>query len=84
LVYTKRLIGKEITIAESLDETLKGMTGAIVDETKNTMLLDKAGRIIRVPKQVVTIKLKRPNSNEYETVSGQDIIGTPQERIYKY
>jgi ribonuclease P protein subunit POP4 len=84
-MYAKMLIGKSVTVAESSDKSLVGLNGKIVDETKNTLLILKSpSHTVRVPKSVVTIQLDRSKFDKAEILLGRDIIGTPQERIYKY
>jgi ribonuclease P protein subunit POP4 len=76
------LIGRELTITESRDKSLVGVSGKILDETRNTFLVQKSNGVrITIPKAIVSIQLDGPN---FERFLGVSLIGSPQERIYKY
>jgi ribonuclease P protein subunit POP4 len=81
-MYAKMLIGKKIKIAESRDKTLLGVSGQIVDETRNTLVVQTATSRKKIPKSIVTIQLDAADKSF--RLQGSDLIGTPQERIYKY
>ncbi len=81
-MYAKMLIGKKIKIAESSDRTLLGVSGQIVDETRNTLVVQTQTTRKKIPKSIVTIQLEAADKSF--RLQGRDLIGTPQERIYKY
>ena len=83
-MYAKMLIGKMITISSSNDNSLVGVSGKVLDETRNTLLVEKGAKTIRVPKSVVTLRLSKAEPGQFETLEGKNLIGAPHERIYKY
>ncbi len=76
------LIGNSTKIVESKDKHLLGITGRIVDETKNTLILICTGSKIVVPKSIVSLELVGEKGAVLH-VSGSELIGTPQERLSK-
>src|SRR5688572_9205610 len=49
------LVGLQVTIQESSDDSLKGLSGKIVAETRNMITVEKADdRTVRVAKEVAT------------------------------
>jgi ribonuclease P protein subunit POP4 len=75
------LIGLGVEIVDSTDPTLKNLKGRIIDETKNTLTIDVAGRRKKVAKGICTFVF-RLNGARVE-VSGKVIVGRPQDRIKK-
>ena len=45
------LIGLEVAILRSTDPSLVGVRGLVVDETRNTLVVEAGGREKRVPKE---------------------------------
>jgi ribonuclease P protein subunit POP4 len=81
-LFTGLLIGKQVEVVASKDPTLKGIRGAIMDETKNMLLVVTADeRRVNIPKSVVTLAVKDDRSPKVLTIEGSKILGTPAERI---
>ena len=70
----QEFIGRRVTVTEHSDPALSGLTGTVVDETRETLLLDAEGSHKRVAKR----------SGRYdfdgETVAGDRIAFRPQDR----
>ncbi|MGI0078774.1 MAG: ribonuclease P protein subunit [Nitrososphaerales archaeon] len=81
-MFSGLLIANSIRIVRSTDETLVGLTGRIVDETKNTLVLMREGSKTVVPKSAVSFELVDDIGNARILV-GSDLIATPQERVNK-
>jgi RNase P/RNase MRP subunit p29 len=86
LTYTGILIGNEIVILGSSDPSLIGRSGTIMGETKFTLLLHENGpsessRIVIIPKKNVKFSLTGQRIQGHMVLQGQEIIGSPQERI---
>ncbi len=73
-------IGLTVEIVDSLDPTLKGRQGRVIDETKNTLVIEEGTRRIRIPKAVVTLKFILPGGKEV-LVDGRKIVMRPEERV---
>lgn len=72
-------IGLEVEIVDSTDPTLRGRKGKVIDETKNTLIIDTGRKTIRVPKNIVTLKFLLPDGEV--VVEGKRIVMRPEERI---
>lgn len=74
-----QLLGNEITITQSKNKTLEKMTGRVVDETKNTLVIDTGKNTKKVLKKDITFKVV--SEGKEIKVDGQSLIGKPEERI---
>ncbi len=73
------LIGLRIRIVESSDPSLMGLSGRIVDETKNMIRLDVNGNEKSVPKKAVKLRF-----DDYDVIiDGAKIAYRPEDRIKK-
>lgn len=72
--------GLWITVVESSDQSLKGLEGEVVDETKNMFRIRAAGGYKSLPKSVVTLRVKMPDSSS-QVVEGRRLLGRPEDRI---
>ena len=76
-VFPHELVGEEITIVDSTNESEIGLTGKVVDETKITLKLEtQNGEIKTILKQNATIKLKTG-----ELIRGVTIAKRSEDRI---
>ena len=75
------LIGLEVEITEARCKGYIGLKGRIVDETKNTFLLEN-DRIRRVPKKDVKFRFITSDGRRIE-VSGSMLMHRPEDRIKK-
>lgn len=78
------LIGLEVVVREHIDPTLRGLSGRVVDETRNTIVVESAeGRERIVPKHggVFVFKLGARESVE---LAGASIEGRPEDRLVRY
>lgn len=74
-------IGRQIEIVEAKNKDLVGMKGEIVDETKNMFTVEVKGKMKRIIKDQVTLKVAF-NSHNYK-VDGRLLVGRPEDRIKK-
>ena len=70
-VYRGEIIGKTIKIIDSKNPSNVGIQGKVVNETKNTLVID--GK--RVFKKNIIIKINN------QTVEGKQLLKRPEERI---
>ena len=70
----REFIGRCVTVAEHSDPSLRGLAGTVVDETRETLLLESGGGRKRVA--------KRGGSFDFdgETGAGDQIAFRPQDR----
>ncbi len=80
-IVLHELIGLKVRVMESQDRSRKGINGVVVDETKNTLVIDTASGRKIVPKLTSTFKFVYGKRNF--TVEGYEINFRPHERLEK-
>ncbi len=73
------LIGLSVAVLESTDPTLRGLRGAVVDETRNTLVVETDKGEKRVPKKGALFRF----GTEGTPVQGDDLLFRPEDRIKK-
>ncbi|MCK4247956.1 MAG: ribonuclease P protein subunit [Methanomicrobia archaeon] len=68
----RELIGKKITVKKSVNRAYIGITGTVIDETRNMLILDTKRKLI---KENIVIEV------DGTVLDGKDIIGKPENRI---
>ncbi len=69
-------LSRNITVVESLDPTLVGLTGTVLDETRRTIrVLTDSGRV-RLAKNVITFRI-----DSGELIEGSSVTQRPEDRI---
>jgi ribonuclease P protein subunit POP4 len=81
LLYST-FIGLEAEIINSSQRMLIGKKGKVVDETKNLIVLESAGKEIRIPK-VSSVFRFTTDAGEKVDVEGKKIAFRPHERPKK-
>lgn len=81
-ILAHELIGLEAEVARSTDRKMEGMRGAVVDETRNTLVLDVRGREKILPKAACVFRLTLPNGEKVD-VDGRLIAIAPEDRTKK-
>lgn len=77
-MFPDELVGEEVEIVDSTNPESLGIKGKIVDETKQTIKIEKEdGKEIVLLKNSVTFKLARTG----EVISGKDITKRPEDRL---
>ncbi|PIN73438.1 hypothetical protein COV20_04400 [Candidatus Woesearchaeota archaeon CG10_big_fil_rev_8_21_14_0_10_45_16] len=75
--YTKELIGEKIEIIDAANKGQKGLKGAVVDETKSTLVIDVGGVHKTLLKNTITFRILGTG----EVIDGRIIARRPEERI---
>lgn len=76
-------IGLEVEIANSSQRKLIGLSGTIVDETKNLIVIERGdGREVKVPKVSSTFRFTTDDKQKVDVV-GKEIALRPHERPKK-
>ncbi len=70
----REFIGRCVTVAEHSDPSLRGLAGTVVDETRETLLLESDGGRKRVAKHGGSFDF------DGESVAGDQIAFRPQDR----
>ncbi len=82
-IIRHELIGLNVEIIDSTNPNLISIKGRVVDETKNTLLIEKFkdGKEVRVPKDICTFRFEL--KDVYVDVMGIYIVGRPEDRLKK-
>lgn len=76
------LIGLLVEVDGSSNSGLAGISGRIVDETRNTFLIETQRGIKRVPKAGRSLNIAMPDGQKVR-VLGNVLISSPENRINK-
>ena len=69
-------LSRSITVVESLDPTLVGLPGTVLEETRRTIrVLTDSGRV-RLAKNVITFRI-----DSGEIIEGSSVTQRPEDRI---
>ena len=72
------LVGLSVQVVESTDKNKKGLSGIVVDETKNVLVIDAAGVEKKIPKKEAMFEFAL--GNEKVKVDGKKICFRPEDR----
>lgn len=81
-VLAHEWIGLTVTIRDSTDPSLRGVSGIVRDETRNTFVIDAAGRLLSVLKKDSVFLAKLPTDHTV-TVQGGLLRHRPEDRVKK-
>ncbi len=69
-------LSRNITVVDSLDPTLVGLSGTVIEETRRTIrVLTDSGRV-RLAKNVISFRI-----DSGELIEGSSVIQRPENRI---
>lgn len=77
----QELIGLEAEVVNATNKQLKGIKGVIVDETKNTIVLEQGGKTKVVLKEQIVLTIK--SDGRLVRIDGKMLLGRPEDRIKK-
>lgn len=80
-IVLNELIGLRVKVVSCLDKRQKGLEGLVIDETKNTIVLETKAGTKRVVKKTATFRFYA--DKKAYTVNGVEINYRPSERIEK-
>jgi len=72
-------ISRILQVTKSTDTSLEGVSGMIMNETKNTILIDSKGKDLLLAKNVISFTL---DGNDKE-IDGKIVSQRPENRINK-
>ena len=77
------LIGLQVAVESDQCVEYTRITGRVVDETKNMLVVFDGRRKRRIPKGVVAFRFTLPD-NSTCLLEGKTIIGRPEDRVKKF
>jgi ribonuclease P protein subunit POP4 len=76
------LIGLEVLVETSSNPSQIGLSGQVVDETRNTFLLETKAKVLRFAKKNTNLIFTLPDEQKVR-VYGSILISQPENRISK-
>ena len=80
-ILKDEFIGQHVIISECTDPSLIDLSGIIVNETKNTFMIDVNGQLKCVAKNIAQFTIKK--NDTLINVKGSQISFRPEDRIKK-
>tara|TARA_Y100000310_G_C20617742_1_gene781561 strand:- start:382 stop:642 length:261 start_codon:yes stop_codon:yes gene_type:complete len=80
-ILRHELIGLDVEVVGAKNDTLIGIKGVVVDETRNCLIIDTKEGEKKVLKKGVEIKIKMEGKEII--ITGDFLVGKPEERIKK-
>ncbi len=75
-------IGTEVKVAKSSHSGYVGISGKVIDETRNTFVLEHEGKRKTVVKDAAIFHFKFPDGTIVE-IDGNLLVGRPEDRLKK-
>lgn len=79
-ILVLELIGRDILVVAASNPLQKGISGSIVDETKNMLVIKTVSGIKKVPKQHSIVRVSFPG-NRFVEIDGSVLALAPEKRI---
>jgi len=76
------LIGLNAKVQNSTDPSRKGISGLVIDETRNTIVIETKDGAKKIPKAEAEFVFRLGNENA--ELSGKDILSRPEDRIKNF
>ncbi len=80
-IVLNELIGLKARVTKSLDKKQRGLSGVVIDETKNTIVLETSSGTKSIVKRISVFRFY--SGKHSFTVDGEEIGFRPHERIEK-
>jgi len=82
-ILRHELIGLDVSVAEASNPLHRGISGQIIDETRNTLLIRTPCGDRRIQKQCSRFRIILPEGTEV-IIDGSALISAPERRITQY
>jgi len=79
-VLRHELIGLDVLVSGAANPSHKGLSGRIIDETKNQLVIDTPRGVRRIPKMHSIFMIRLPGSEHVE-IDGSVMVLAPERRI---
>ena len=81
-IHRHELIGLKVKVSESSCKSHIGLSGKVIDETRNMIVIQSKDKTRRLPKNTSEFEFELPDGHVVE-VNGKNLIGRPEDRIKK-
>lgn len=75
--FPYELVGEEVEVVDSQNETNLGIKGKVIDETKMTIKITRSGKSKTLMKNNIALRLTKLG----KVISGKELVGRPEERM---
>ena len=79
-ILRHELIGLTVKVSDATNPEVKGIRGAVVDETKNALKILSSQGTLMVPKSIATFRFKLPDGVQVD-VDGRRLVSRPENRL---
>jgi len=79
-ILRHELIGLTVKVSDATNPEVKGIRGAVVDETKNALKILSSRGTLMVPKSIATFRFKLPDGVQVD-VDGRRLVSRPESRL---
>jgi len=79
-ILRHELIGLDVEVVRASNPSQVSIRGRVVDESRNTLLIQRGDARKRVAKQAAVFRFKLPDGTAVE-VEGSAIVGRPEDRV---
>lgn len=79
-VIRHEMIGLDVLVSGAANPLQRGLTGHIIDETKNLLIIETLNGIKNIPKKHSRFQLHLPSSEVVE-IDGSAMVVAPEKRI---
>jgi len=79
-ILRHELIGLSVKVSDATNPAIKGIRGAVVDETKNTLKILSSRGLLMIPKNIATFRFKLPDGIQVD-VDGRRLAARPEGRL---
>ena len=79
-VLRHELIGMDILVSGAANPAQRGLSGRVIDETKNLLVIETPRGVKRIQKMHSTFRLRLPSSETVE-IDGSVMVLAPEKRI---
>jgi ribonuclease P protein subunit POP4 len=76
------LIGLDVEVIKSSDQSVVGKSGKIVDESHHMLVVEEKGKLKRLQKSTAVFRVTLPNGEKIN-VNGRKLVSSPEDRIKK-
>ena len=82
-ILRHELIGLDVSVVEASNPLHRGISGLIVDETRNTLLIRTPAGNRRIQKQYSRFRITLPDRTRV-IIDGSALVSAPERRITQY
>ncbi|MFQ6064915.1 MAG: ribonuclease P protein component 1 [Candidatus Bathyarchaeia archaeon] len=81
-IVQRELIGLDANVVKSSNPSCVGISGKVVDETRNTLVIIHQNKKKAIIKEAAVFHFTMPDGTVVE-INGKTIVGRPEDRIKK-